>query len=156
MIHAITPIGKFIFQKPKWLTSRCKLSSQLNQSQFTDFTVCPSESGSDECCASYKFCFEEGLYYTHNLNATTLGTTCQKCWCIYCGSFENMTSRLNIYGRPVLQDFVITLCAINLPLKLRQTTKMVLHLSLHFKSYHGNYFMIIICLLIMIGKKGGN
>ena len=62
---------------------------------------------------------------------------------IWKDSYEVMTSNVNFVARPILQLFVIALCAVSQPLN-RKITKMVLHLSLHLKSYLENYFMKIV------------
>ena len=86
---------------------------------------------------SYKCCFEEGCNFHIIQMPQLLATNCQKRGFIWWDSFAVMTSNVNFYARPILQLFVIALCAISQPVN-RKTTKMVLHVSLRLKSYLEN------------------
>ena len=67
-----------------------------------------------------------------------------------------MTSHINFEARPILQLFVIALCAVSQLLN-RNITKMVLRVSLCLNSNLENDFMKIIpVILLMIGKQYGN
>ena len=45
-----------------------------------------------------------------------------------------ITLSITFDAKPILQLFVTALCTLNQPLN-KKITKMVLHVSLHFKSY---------------------
>ena len=82
----------------------------------------------------YKYCFEEGYHIQIMQMPQLLATICQKCGFIQCDSFVVMTSNVNFCVTPILQLFVIALCAVSQPLN-RKKNKMVLGVSLCFKLY---------------------
>ena len=99
----------FLISSFIWFPGR-KFLNQLNDPvRFTSILVLcvPEKVGP---VPSYKFCFEEGLYIEIILMPSTFCYHFPKTW-IH-DSVVVMTSNVNFDERPILQLFVVTLCAI--------------------------------------------